>query len=291
MLDMHKEYLHNIMGLQPVHAKLIDSGAWSFAARKRYWFTSANGIAKPARSVDWNTKDWTPLPALENGKLVGKFVKLGPWLTVQRKTHTGQCVRTMSAYKLNKLVYHLPTFGGIEGLARLLTLNMLQQAVVDRLPIKCREPFLFIQRHEGPPNETTDQATATLACYLEQELVALPFRLPNLSEVSREAEVDFIFQQSPALSEIMHEEHKLSLIGNFFKPSAFETAILGQPDSAGFLHFCKAATGELLPSNPVTIQQVLTLHADLLKKVKMMLKTENSKAHNLSEDIVPSEYS
>jgi DNA polymerase III alpha subunit len=52
-------------------------------------------------------------------------------------------------------------------------MNMLQQAVVDRLPLKCREPFLFIQRHEGSPNETTDQATATLACYFEQELVSL----------------------------------------------------------------------------------------------------------------------
>jgi hypothetical protein len=180
--------------------------------------------------------------------------------------------------------------GGLEGLANLVRLNLLQQTVVERLPIKCREPFLFIQRHEGAPNETTDQATNTLACYFEQELVLLPFRLPNLSEISREAEVDFIFQQSPSLLEIMHEEHKLSLIGNFFKPSAFEAAVLGQQETGGLLHFCKAATGELLPSCPVGIQQALTLHANLVKKVRTMLKTESSRAQSICEAMVPPEY-
>jgi hypothetical protein len=108
-------------------------------------------------------------------------------------------VRTLSAYKLNKLVYHLPSFGGVEGLTRLMTMNKLQQFVVDLLPLKCREPFLLIQRHLGPPTEITDQATATLACYFDQDLIFLPFRFPTFEEIAREAEVAFVLQQSPAL--------------------------------------------------------------------------------------------
>jgi hypothetical protein len=74
----------------------------------------------------------------------------------------------------------------------------------------------------------------------------------------------------------MHEEHKLSLVGNFFKRSAFEAAILGQSETGGFLHFCKAAAAELLPPNPVSLEQIQVLHADLLKTVRGLLNVAES---------------
>ena len=57
MLDLHKNYLVKLMGLHPAHIKLIDSGDWSFASRKRYWFTSSVGISRQQNSLAWNTKD------------------------------------------------------------------------------------------------------------------------------------------------------------------------------------------------------------------------------------------
>lgn len=86
MLYANKQHLQKIIGLQPVHAQLIDSGDWSYATRKRYWFTPATGIAKLLCTVERDTKDWAPLPILENGRPTNKNAKLGRWLTVQTRT-------------------------------------------------------------------------------------------------------------------------------------------------------------------------------------------------------------
>ena len=187
-------------------------------------------------------------------------------------------------------MYHLPTFGGPAGLARLVQTNTLQQYVTNLLPLKCREPFLYIQRHQGSPTQATDQATATLAGYFEQDCIVLPIRLPTLAEVIRESEIAFIFDQSLTTIELMHEEHKRSLVGNFFKPSAFEAAILGGPGSHGFLHFCRQGAFESPRAAPLAVEKASAAHLQLLSTVKRTLKMEDKGLNSICEAMVAAEY-
>ena len=231
-----------------------------------------------------------PLPLLQDKRWNDKLVKLGPWLRPKGRTYTGQIIRTVSAYKLSKLLYHLPSFGGLRGLANLLIQGKLLAAVLQCLPCKIREAFQNLQRHNGDHTAESDTAAKELASYLDNPELMLAVRLPSLAEIEEEAEVGTIFAHSPNMCEIMSEETKLALIGNFFKPSAFEAAIFGAPDQIGFEHFCVASAYPASGVKPARIEEALTAHATLKDAVKQLLCTRKHLLSSLQESYVPPQY-
>ena len=96
-----------------------------------------------------------------------------------------------------------------------------------------------------------------------------------------------IFAHSPNICEIMSEETKLALIGNFFKPSAFEAAIFGAPDQIGFEHFCTASTYPASGIKPAKIEEALNAHTTLQDAVKQLLCARKHLLPYLQENYVP----
>jgi hypothetical protein len=57
----------------------------------------------------------------------------------------------------------------------------------------------------------------------------------------------------------MSAETKIALIGDFFKPSAFEAAIFGAPDQVGFEKFCTASAYPASGIKPAKLRKRLML--------------------------------
>ena len=71
------------------------------------------------------------------------------------------------------------------------------------------------------------------------------------------------FEHSPEVYGVMNEETKLALIGNFFKPSAFEAALFGTEGQAGFMQFCSATTYPAQSIKPAKIEEAIDYHSKL----------------------------
>jgi site-specific DNA-cytosine methylase len=69
MLDVHKQYYAKLLGLSPFHLKVIDSGDWSVATRKRLWCTSSIGIAVHKQPREWQGTERPPLPLFQNKRI------------------------------------------------------------------------------------------------------------------------------------------------------------------------------------------------------------------------------
>ena len=97
-------------------------------------------------------------------------------------------------------------------------------------------------------------------------------RLPTVSEIEVEAEVGFIFKQSPEIYGSLNDETQLSFATNFFKPSAFESAIFSSPRQPGFESCCTSAAYPATQRKPATIADALEAHDKFKLAVKHSLR-------------------
>ena len=232
--------------------------------------------------------EWTPLPIVSNGKSTGGHHKLGPWLRPRGFTSTGNVIRTTSAYSLTKLLYHLPSFGGIQGLINLQKQDKLLESVLDAIPFVCRLPFTVLQQ-PGTHSNAKDEAARLLADYLNVSHATLPVRLPTLEEIVQEAEVESIFSHSPQYINLVNDFEKYALVGNYFKPSAFLVAVLGDTNT-GLRTFLSDAPFAPQQCKPLSLEDMKKCHSQLINEVEALCRTEPSLVSRIHRTIIPVGY-
>ena len=131
-----------------------------------------------------------------------RCVKLTPWLLHRGHTSSNNIVRTAGAYKLQNLLYHLPTWGGTQGLRSPLLQGKLMEATTAHIPPGYVEAWVCMQKQfkDVQTNDTKvdfrrrqDAAAQALADLFENNDIALPFRFGFLLGKSRS-----VIQRSPA---------------------------------------------------------------------------------------------
>ena len=298
MLGPHQSYLGEVLGLQPTHVKVIDSGLWSDVQRRRTWITQANK-AQPGtmQAQPWQA-EWSPLPDLVHPH--NRCVKLMPWLL--HRGHTSSCniVRTAGAYKLQNLLYHLPTWGGKQGLSNLLLQGKLMEAVTAHIPPGYVEAWECMQTQfkDTQANDTKtdfkrrqDAAAQALADLFENKDIALPFRLPTWEEQIRDSEISDLLHSGTHIDRASVEKSKFAhYIGNFFKPSALIAAVGGEVSSGlkDFLRLGGATCGPVKPAQPEDL-------CKLFDKLKQTIRADPrfqglSNKFELAESPVPKDF-
>ena len=274
---LHEEYLTFLFGLEPHHIKRLDAKDWSAAVRNRIYITDAVGFVIPAvRPLPFEA-NWSPLPDLTKGAKT--CVKLPPWLQSRGTTPSGNVIRTATAYKMQNLVYHLPTFGGLAGLERLLHSGRLAERVQAYVPQPFVDAWLCMQapEHGKGYSTQTDEAARTLADLFENPAVFLPFRPPSLKEQLEETELENILHYYDTDPCVRPSEEKLmNFIGNYFKPSAVAAVITGHSPDLGCVGFC---TNKPYPRGVRKLPppRLVTNRFELLKK-KVEIELQRNKA-------------
>lgn len=193
-------------------------------------------------------------------------------------------MRTAGAYHPNNLLYFVEFFGGQDAFESLWQDGDLPSidwtAYFDGAALAAWKVILaWPVKERVLPTEEEDKAAAILADVFDDPGIWLPFRVPSIAEMEVDSELGDFYADLTSAKALLSPQMYISLVGNFFRPSALAAALgKGAPDGlAAFLG--RAATMLIRQPSPLAPSQLREAFQLLAAKVLQELAAADANAN------------